>query len=444
MKIVVIGANAAGLSAAAAARKANRAAEITLITDESVATYSRCGLPFVLSGKISSFEKLDVYPASTYRLMKLDLLTETRATRINVADKSVEAESRDGRSRTLEYDGLVIATGATPRKSTVEGSDKRGVFTLHTVKDGVAIAKAMRRSRSACVIGAGYIGLEIAEALIERGIRTSVVGSRASVLPNIIDPDMAIHVRENLERHGVNFVLGERADAVLGGEEAEGVSVGGSVVEADLVITAAGVEPNVSLAREAGVSIGETGGIRTNARMETSVRGVYAAGDCAETTNPVTHGPELPLLGATAVRQGKVAGVNVAGDYSTYPGALSSVVSQMFDFEVGATGLTEARARRHGLDVSVGRMRGFTRASYYPDAKPIVVKVILERESKRIIGGQIVGGEEVTQRINALSLAIQKGMCGYELVKADTCYAPSVCEASEPMVLAAEMAMRRM
>jgi len=444
MKIIVIGANAAGLDAAVAARKTNRVAEITVITEESVATYSRCGLPFVLSGKISSFEKLNVYPTSTYRIMKLNLLTETKATHINVNDQSVETESKDGKSEILEYDGLVIATGAIPKKSPIEGSDKDGVFTLHTLRDGMEIAKAMKHSRSACVIGAGYIGLEIAEALIEKGLKTSVIGSRASVLPNIIDPDMALIVKEHLEKYGVNFILGKRADAVLGEKKVEGVSVDGSEVEADLVITATGVEPNVTLAREADISIGETGGIKTNMRMETSVKGVYAAGDCAETTNPITHSSALPLLGATAVRQGRVAGVNVAGGYSTYPGTLSSVVSQMFDFEVGATGLTELQARRYGLDTAVGKMRGLTKASYYPDAKPIVVKVILERESKRIIGGQIVGGEEVTQRINALSLSIQKNMCGYELVKADTCYAPSVCEASEPMVLAADMAMRRL
>jgi NADH oxidase (H2O2-forming) len=443
MKIIVIGANAAGLSAAVAARKTNRAADITLITEESVATYSRCGLPFVLSGKISSFEKLDVYPVSTYRIMKLNLLTETRATRIDVDDHCVEAEFKDGTSKTLEYDGLVIATGAIPKKHTIEGSNKNGIFALHTIKDGIEISKAMKHSRSACVIGAGYIGLEIAESLIEKGIKTTIIESRPSVLPNIIDHDMSLTVKENLEKHGVDFIICNRADAVLGEESAEGVSVGGTVVEADLVITATGVEPNVSLAREAGISIGETGGIKTNIRMETSVKGVYAAGDCAETTNPITYGPTLPLLGATAVRQGKVAGVNVAGSYLTYPGALSSVVSQIFDFEVGATGLTESQARRCGLDVSTGKMRGFTRASYYPDAKPILVKVILEKESKHIIGGQIVGGEEVTQRINALSLAIEKNMCGYELVKADTCYAPSVCEASEPLVLAAEMAMRK-
>jgi NADH oxidase (H2O2-forming) len=444
MKIIVIGANAAGLDAAVAARKTNRAAEITVITEENVATYSRCGLPFVLSGKISSFEKLNVYPTSTYIIMKFNLLTETKATHINVDDQNIEAESKDGKSRILEYDGLVIATGAIPKKPLIEGLEKDGVFTLHTLSDGMKIAQAMKHSRSACVIGAGYVGLEIAEALVEKGIKTSVIGSRTSVLPNIVDSDMALIVEEHLEKYGVNFILGKRVDAILGENKAKGVSLGGSEVEADLVITATGVEPNVTLAREAGISIGATGGIRTNMRMETNVKGVYAAGDCAETTNPITHSSALPLLGATAVRQGRVAGVNVAGGYSTYPGALSSVVSQMFDFEVGATGLTELQARRYGLDTATGKIRGFTRASYYPDAKPITAKVILERESKRIIGGQIVAGEEVTQRINALSLAIQKNMCGYELVKADTCYAPSVCEASEPMVLAADMALRRL
>jgi NADH oxidase (H2O2-forming) len=443
MNIVIIGANAAGVDAAITARKINRNANITIITKEEVATYSRCGLPFVLGGRISSFDKLVVYPTSTYRMMSLDLLTETRATHIDVDDKRVEVETKDGKQKIHEYDGLVIATGADPVKPSIEGVDKDGVFSLHTLGDGMEIARAMKGSRTACVIGAGYIGLEIAEAFVNRGLKTSVVEAKPSILPNTLDPDVAQIVKRNLEEKGISLVLGESVEAILGEKRARAVSVGGTELPADIVVTATGVKPDVDLAKEAGIAVGETGGIRTNRRMETSVSNVYAAGDCAETTNPITHSAALPLLGATAVRQGRVAGANVSGGYSTYPGALFSVVSQMFDFEVGATGLTEALAHSYGLDTAVGKIRGLTRASYYPGAKPILVKVVLERESKHIIGGQIVGGEEVTQRINALSLAIQKNMCGYELEKADTCYAPSVCEASEPMIQAVEIAMRK-
>jgi len=254
---------------------------------------------------------------------------------------------------------------------------------------------------------------------------------------------MAIEVQKRLEEKGVKILLGKPAEAIVGDERAKGVMVGGEEIPADIVLNAAGVRPNTELAKNAGIEIGETRGIKTDIRMKTSAEDVYAAGDCAETTHIVTGRPCLPLLGATAVREGKVAGVNAAGGYTIFPGALCSAVSQLFDFEVGSTGLTEYGASRVGVEVVVGRISGLTRASYYPGAKPIKVKLLIEKEEKRIVGAQIVGGEEVTQRINALSLAIQKRMTVYELIKADTCYAPSVCETWEPMVLAAEMALRK-
>jgi NADH oxidase (H2O2-forming) len=442
-KIVVIGANSAGVEAAIMARKTDRDAEITVVTDESVPTYSRCGLPFVLSGKIPSFEKLIVYPLPLYRIMKFDLRKETRATRINIGGRAVEVETKAGEHESLEYDRLVIATGARPFRPPIEGLDKEGVFTLHTLNDGEDIARAMKDTRSAAVIGAGYVGMEIADAFMTRGLKTTVINSQPTILSKTFDEDMSREVQRRFEEKGIELVLGRRAEAILGGDRVKAVVAGEHEIPADLVINATGVRPNVGFARAAGIEIGVTGGIKTNRRMQTSAEDVYAAGDCAETTNPITHSPALPLLGATAVRQGRVAGVNAAGKYSTYPGALFSVVSQMLDFEVGATGLTESWAREYGLDTIAGKIRGHTRAPYYPGAKPITVKILLERESKQIIGSQIIGGEEVTQRINALSLAIQKNMYWYELVKADTCYAPSVCEASEPIVMAAEMASRK-
>lgn len=442
-KIVVIGANSAGIEAAIMARKTDRDAEITVVTDESVPTYSRCGLPFVLSGKIQSFEKLIVYPISLYRIMKFDLCKETRATRIDIRGRAVEVETKAGEHESLEYDALVIATGASPFSPPIKGLDKEGVFTLRTLKDGEGIARVMKDAGSAVVIGAGYVGMEIADAFRTRGLKTTIIDSEPTILAKTFDEDMSLEVQRRFEESGIELLLGRRAEAILGGDRVKAVVAGEHEIPADLVINATGVRPNVGLSREAGIEIGVTGGIKTNRRMQTSAEDIYAAGDCAETTNPITHSPALPLLGSTAVRQGRVTGINAAGNYSTYSGALFSVVSQMLDFEVGATGLTESWAGEYGLDTIAGKIRSQTRAPYYPGAKPITVKILLERESKQIIGGQIVGGEEVTQRINVLSLAIQKNLCWYELVKADTCYAPSVCEASEPIVMAAEMAAKK-
>ena len=443
-RIVIIGANAAGVDAAVAARKMDRECEITLLTRENVGAYSKCGIPFVLGGHIESFEKIIVYLPSFYSMMRLNLRTETTARSIDIKAQNVVAETKDGKQVTFEYDDLIITTGAHPFKLPIEGIEKEGVFTLHTLEDGMRIAEAMKTARSAVIIGSGLVGLEASEALIRNGIKATVVELLPSILPKILDPDMSQDVHKRLEEKGVEFILGSAANAILGDDKARAVSVAGKEIPADIVINAAGVRPNVELAKNSGIAIGETGGIRTNRRMQTNIRNIYAAGDCAEVNHLVAQSKVLPLLGSTAVREGKTAGTNAAGGYATFPGTLFSAVSQMFDFEVGAVGLTEGWAAQNGVEVITGKMNGYTRAPYYPGALPIRVKLIVEKEDKEIVGAQIVGGEEVTQRINALSIAIQKEATVFELVKADTCYAPSVCETWEPMVLAATMAIRKL
>jgi len=443
-KIVIIGAHAAGTDAASAARKTDRSAEITLITDQSVAGYSPCGIPFVLGRHISSFEDLIVFPPSFYQMMKIDLRLETTAKKINVEDKTVEVEDKNGRSETLQYDSLILATGAYPFVPPIKGREKKGVFTLRTLEDGRRIDQALEKARSAVVIGAGLIGLETAVSFIERGLKTTVVELLPHVCPAMLDKDTARLVQKHLKEKGLNIITGKGVDEILGDDHVSGVSVAGEEIPADLVIVATGIRPNVQLAKDAGIMIGETRGIKTNMRMETSAKDVYAAGDCAESVNLITKRPMLSQLGTTAVRQGKVAGINAAGGYSVFTGCLGSCVTRLFDLEIGATGLTEFAAGRAGIETVAGTITSKTRADYYPGGKPIRVKIIVDKDTERIIGGQIVGGEEVTQRINALSFAIQKQMTVRELAKADTCYAPPVNETWEPMVLAAEIAIRRL
>ena len=445
-KIIIIGAHAAATDAASAARKTDRSAEITLITNRKVAGYSPCGIPFVLGRHISSFEELIVFPPSYYQMMKIDLRLETTAKKINIEDKTVEIKDKNGKGETLQYDSLILATGAYPFVPRVlrEGSEKNGVFTLRTLEDGKRINQALKKANSAVVIGAGLIGLEAAVSFIERGLKTTVVELLPQVLPAMLDRDMARLVQKNLEEKGINIITGKGVDEILGENNVSGVSIAGEEIPADLVIIATGVIPNVQLAKDAGIKIGETGGIKTNMRMETSVKDVYAAGDCAESVNLITKRPMLSQLGTTAVRQGKVAGINAAGGYAVFTGCLGSCVTRLFDLEIGATGLTEFAACRAGIETVAGSITSKTRPDYYPGGKRIRVKILVDKDTERIVGGQIVGGEEVTQRINALSFAIQKQMTVRELAKADTCYAPPLNETWEPMVLAAEIALRRL
>jgi len=443
-KIIIIGAHAAGTDAASAARKTDRSAEITVITNQKVAGYSPCGIPFVLGRHISSFEDLIVFPPSYYQMMKIDLRLETTAKKINVEDKTVEIEDKNGKSEILQYDSLILATGAYPFVPPIKGRERKGVFTLRTLEDGKRINQALEEAKSAVVIGAGLIGLEAAVSFVERGLKTTVVELLPQVCPAMLDKDTARLVQKHLEEKGLKVVTGKGVDEILGDDHVSGVSVAGEEIPADLVIVATGVRPNVQLAKEAGIAIGETRGIKTNMRMETSVKDVYAAGDCAESVNFITKRPMLSQLGTTAVRQGKVAGINAAGGYSVFTGCLGSCVTKLFDLEIGATGLTGFAASRAGIETVAGTITSKTRADYYPGGKPVRVKIIVDKDTERIVGGQIVGGEEVTQRINALSFAIQKQMTVRELAKADTCYAPPVNETWEPMVLAAEIAIRRL
>lgn len=444
-KIVIIGAHAAGVDAASAARKTERNAEITLISKEKHTGYSRCGLPFVIGGHIPNFNDLIVFSPSFYQMMKLKLKTETTATNINPDEKTVDTADKTGKAETIPYDSLILTTGAYAFVPPIKGREKQGVYSLRTIPDGRKIDQAIKSgARNAAVIGGGLIGLETAVALKERGLDTTVVELIPQILPVMLDKEMAKIVHEMLEQKGLKIIVGKGVDEILGGEKATAVSVAGDQIPADIVVVATGVRANTELAAKAGIAIGETKAIKTDARMETSVKSIYAAGDCAESINMVTKKPACPQLGTVAVRHGKVAGINAAGGYALFKGVLGSAVTQLFDTQIGVTGLTEFFAKREGIETLTGTINSKTRADYYPGAKPIKVKLVVEKESQRIIGAQIIGGEEATQRINALSFAIQKQMTIRELAKVDTAYAPPLCETWEPMVLAAEMALMKL
>jgi len=444
-RIIIIGANAAGVEAASAARKKDRTAEIALITQEKTAGYSRCGLPFVIGGQIPGFRDLVVYPPAYFQMLKLILKNETKVTAINTKEKTVTAVGKEGNIETLQYDSLVIATGADAFMPPIKGREKQGILSLRSLEDGEKILQAVQNgAKSAVIMGAGLIGLETGVALIERGLKVTVVEMLPQILPQMLDADMAKQVQEHLTEKGMCILTGKTVEEFLGDQNVTGIMAGGEKIEADLFISAFGVRANTKLAVDSGVPLGETRAIKTNARMETDVKDVYAVGDCAEAPNIITHRSACAQLGTIAVRQGKVAGINAAGEYAQFTGILASAVTRLFDVEAGVTGLTETAAARARMEVVTGAISSKTKADYYPTAKPIKVKLIVEKESQRIIGAQIIGGEEVTQRINALSFAIQKQMTVRELAKADTAYAPPLCETWEPMILAAEMVLMKL
>jgi len=443
-RIIIVGSHAAGVDAAAAARKTDRAAEITLISKERRVGYSRCGIPFVIGGRIPKFDDLIVYPSTYYRMNKLNLKTQTTVTHVNKDAKTIETVDKTEKTETLPYDSLILATGASAVIPPIKGKEKQGIFVVRTLEDGEKIDAAIQAgAKSGVVIGAGLIGLEVAMAFVERGLQVTVVELLPQTLPAMLDADMAKMVQDKFEEKGVRIITGTGVSEILGGEKVTGVAAGNEQIPADILVVATGIRVNNELAQEAGCAMGSWKAILTNMRMETSVKDIYAAGDCAEAVSLITHRPVLYQLGTVAVRHGKVAGTNAAGGYAMFPGCLGSSTTKLFDLEIGATGLTEALASKNGITPLVGAVSSKTRADYYPGALPIKIKLVFDRESELLVGGQIVGGEEVTQRINALSFAIQKQMTIRELMKADTAYTPPLCEAWEPMVFAAETALRK-
>jgi NADH oxidase (H2O2-forming) len=378
-------------------------------------------------------------------MMKLDLRTETKVTSINTQNKTVETQIKDGKTETIPYDSLIIATGANSFMPPIKGREKKGILSLRTLEDGAKIDEAIKNgAKTAVVMGAGLIGLELAIALQERGLKVTVVEMLPQILPQMLDPDMAKIVQEMLTEKGMIILTGKGVEECLGEENITGIVACKEEINSDIFISAFGVRGNTELATKAGIILGETKLIKTTAKMETNIKDVYAVGDCAESPHIVTQKPTVAQFGTVAVRQGKVAGINAAGGYALFTGVLGSAVSRLFDTDVGVTGLTETAAKKAGIDTVTGTISSKTKADYYPGALPIKVKLIVEKESQRIIGAQIIGGEEVTQRINAISFAIQKQMTVRELAKADTAYAPPLCETWEPLVLAAEMVLMKL
>ncbi len=441
MEVVVVGGGVAGASAAEAARVAG--AEVTLVSVEEHVGYSRCGLPYLIGGKVRSPSDLRVYPESDLGRIGVRVV-KGRAIDIS-RDGKLRVELNSGGSTEFSYDSLVLATGARATIPPIKGADLPGVYTLRTIDDALEIMRAVKQSKNAVIVGAGFIGLELAENFTELGLKTTVVEMLPHVLPAVLDHDMAKMLQRHLRDHGVELYVSKRVEEIAGESRAREVAIQEvGVVEADLVILATGVRAETELAKAAGAEIGPTGGIKTDWRLQTTQPEVYACGDCAEVRNLITGQPTLIQLGTAAVKQGRIAGENAAGGKRAYFGGLASAVTKLFEMQIGSTGLTVWQAERAGLPVESVRVVGRSRPHYYPGAERIYVKLIAETEQDRIVGAQIMAPLEVAPRINLVATAIQARLTVSELAAMDSCYAPPVSEYVEPIARAAQELQKRL
>jgi len=440
-RLVIIGGDAAGMSAASKVRRKDPQREIVVFERSPHTSYSACGMPYLIAGLVESAELLIARTPEKFReKYNIDARVHHEVTELDLNGRRVLVRNLENNSEAWEaYDQLLIATGAEAIMPELPGSDADGIFGLSTLASGIRVQQYMEREqpRRAVVVGGGYIGLEMAEALVRKGLQVSLV-ERGEQVMGTLDPDMGELVSDALREIGVTLYLQE---SMTGYENADG-RVTGVVTDqrtlpAELVIIGLGTRPNTALAASAGITLGEKGSIRVNQRMQSSAPGVWAAGDCAESFHLVSRQPFYVALGTVANKQGTVAGTNLAGGYATFPGVVGTAVSKICKYEVARTGLMEREIRALGLQYDTAAAKSKTRAGYYPGVGWITVKLLAEQGSGRLLGGQIVGLEGAAKRIDVLATAITAGMTVQQLVDLDLSYAPPFSPVWDPVQTAA-------
>jgi NADH oxidase (H2O2-forming) len=448
-RIVIIGCGVSGTTAAFQARKTDRTAQIVLLGDEELPEYSRCGLPYAFSHVVPSLEALIGYDEAFYEQMnRIDLRLGWKATRINTEKRSVEAfKPKDDSHETFEYNSLVLAMGARPSTIPVPGSDLKGVFTIRTMSDIERLTDdlAENNAKRVAIIGAGLTGSEMAEALLQRGMAVLEAEIVPEILPVILDSDMASIIRTRAEEHGVEYHLNSTLEEIVGRNgRVSGIRISGEEYPVDAVVVAVRVKPNTELAKESGIVLGESGGIKTDERMTTSAANVYAAGDCVETYDRITRRHVFFQLATTAVRQSLVAGINAAGGDAKYPGSTGVTTVKLFGLEVSSFGPTTALSEKLGIQPVSVRVTGSTRLPYYPGGKDLTVKLLADRKDGRLLGAQLVGEEGATLRANFASMAGHLGLTVQEFEQIETCYSPPLAPVWDPVTIAAQALLRKL
>ena len=445
-RLVVIGGDAAGMSAASQAKRLSKSLEVVAFERGPHTSYAACGMPYFVADLVHEERSLIARSPAAFRANGIDARVLHEVEAIDITNRQVRVHSLEsGITETEPYDELVIATGALPVRPDIPGINAANVFTLSTLQDGIRLRQFVdvEHPTRAVVVGGGYIGLEMAEAFVLRGIETTMVEMLPEVMATL-DPDMGHLVSDAVRSAGVNLLLNEKVEALeTSGDRAVAVTTNNRTIETDIVLLGIGVRPNARLAAEAGIPLGVTGAIWVDERQHTKTDHVWAAGDCAESVHLVSHRPIHIALGTVANKHGRVCGINLGGGSARFPGVMGTAITKICSTEVARTGLNEAEARDAGFDFASTTITASTRSGYYPGSGKINVKVITESESGRILGAQIVGAEGSGKRIDTFVAAITAGMTSSEFEYLDLSYAPPFSPVWDPTQIAARKAVRR-
>jgi NADPH-dependent 2,4-dienoyl-CoA reductase/sulfur reductase-like enzyme/rhodanese-related sulfurtransferase len=436
-KVVVVGAVALGPKAACRFKRLMPDSKVTMVDKDSLISYGGCGIPYFISGDVSDPGQLQetsfhmLRDKSFFREAKdIEVLTDTEALSIDRKEKQVLINNLLTKEEsTLPYDKLVLATGSRPKRLDIPGFDLDGVVAVSNMNAAIAIKDRISSGEveKALIIGGGFIGLEMAEALTDMwGIDTTVVEITNQLLPGLISRNMAHIVKHHMEEQGVAFQMEDRVERLEGDTRVERAITSKGFVEADLVIVAVGAEPNSDLAKGAGLEVSARGAILVNGKMQTSDPDIYAGGDCVEITNLITGKPGYYPLGSMANRQGRVIGTNLAGGNVEFPGAVGSFVVKVFDLSVAATGLSIEVARGEGFDAASAFVVQFDRAHFYPEKDLMSMEIVVEKSSGRVLGIQGVGsmGEGTVGRINAVASILKYNPTTEDISNLELAYSP--------------------
>jgi NADPH-dependent 2,4-dienoyl-CoA reductase/sulfur reductase-like enzyme len=439
MALVVIGGVAAGLSAAARARRIDSRLDIVVLEKGAVISYGACGLPFFIEGRIRDPRELMVYTPEYFRKER-NITVRTGARVVSIAHPRREVALETGER--IRYDKLILATGARAGTAGITGASQPHVFRLHTYDDAIRLKAVLteKRPKRAVVIGAGYVGVEAADALRRNGLAVTLLERGPDALLRD-DPALTAALRRQLERHGVEFLCGAAISTI------EPDHVAG--VPCDLVVLATGFTPNVEVAGEAGIELGRTGAIRVSDRMETNLLGVYAAGDCAETTHLVSGRPAYVPLGTTANKMGRVAGANAAGARERFPGVAGTMIVGAFGMAFATTGFSAAQARAEGFSPVAARVEAPVRPRYYqstfgaPKSSMTTVELIADRPTRRLIGGTVIGEDGAAGRIDVIATALSARLKVEDFEQLDLAYSPPFTPVWDPLLVAAQQLIKQ-
>ncbi|MEU9609130.1 FAD-dependent oxidoreductase [Streptomyces sp. NPDC048057] len=450
-RLVVIGGDAAGMSAASQARRFRSPEELEIVAFERghFSSFSACGIPYWIGGQVAERDDLIARTPAEHRERAIDLRMRTEVTEVDTARGRVRSRDLEsGAEVWTGYDKLVVATGARPIRPPIPGIDAPGVHGVQTLDDGQALLDTIgaTEGRRAVVVGAGYIGVEMAEAMLNRGFEVTVL-NRGEQPMATLDPDMGRLVHTAMDWLGITTVDRAEVTAVLTGPDGRvrAVTTADAEYPADVVVLGIGVEPETELARAAGLPLGAYGGLLTDLSMR--VRGqdaIWAGGDCVEVLDLVSGRERHVPLGTHANKHGQIIGANVGGGYGTFPGVVGTAVSKVCDLEIARTGLREKDASAVGLQYVTATVESTARAGYYPDAGLMTVKIIAERRTGRLLGLQIVGREGAAKRVDIAAVALTAGMTVEQMTALDLGYAPPFSPVWDPVLVAARRATKRL